>query len=514
MPTKPVHYWKKYDKMTKFFLSYALICLAALCAWGQKPGMLASDERYRNVPLLPAYSGVKYTEVPVKVSLKKFCPVPGDQRQTGACVGWAVGYGALTIHRAVASKLSEQAVITAQANSSAFLYNQVKQSKSDCSEGAYIEDALEVLKHYGDCLERSFNYETRDCHEAPDDAVRAEALQYRIQDFAAVFALNEDPKSKIGKTCKILATQTPLVVGVGVTKSFFEVLPGAVIWNPSENEEISGYHAMVAVGYNNVEKYVELLNSFGPSWGQNGFIRLAFDDFERLCRYAYVIVPDQRSGIAAASETGSGSAGQISVDAGTTLSGEFVFRQPAGFVTTENGEELMYFEEIKTQKLQHGPGGQYGTDKPSFKVGDVFQLVARQIPRGRFVYVFSQSPDGTLNQHFPRKKERVATASFVLDKTVEIVIPNEESLLQLPMRGEDALCIVYSQAPIPDYEQRLQGIEQGQASFPDKVALAFKDVMIDPENVQFLPEKMSFSAVSDPAKGKIAALIMLTVVAE
>lgn len=47
-----------------------------------------------------------------------------------------------------------------------------------------------------------------------------------------MFALDKDLKSKIGKACKILATQTPLVVGVGVTKSFFEVLPGALTWNP------------------------------------------------------------------------------------------------------------------------------------------------------------------------------------------------------------------------------------------------------------------------------------------
>ena len=121
----------------------SLITLTSLCAQGT--GLLVSDEQYQKVPLLPTYSGVKYTEVPVKVNLKKYCPVPGDQRQTGSCVGWAVGYGVLTIQRAIQSNTTDQALITQQANSAAFLYNQVRRNNTDCTEGAYLEDALTLL---------------------------------------------------------------------------------------------------------------------------------------------------------------------------------------------------------------------------------------------------------------------------------------------------------------------------------------------------------------------------------
>ena len=494
---------------------FVLLALAMVSSLRAQPtGLLISDTRYQALPLLPTYSGVKYTEVPVRVSLKKYCPVPGDQRQTGACVGWSVGYGALTIQRAIGSKLTDQALITQQANSAAFLYNQVRRNKTDCAEGAYLEDAMALLKERGDCLEKNFNYEKYDCQIQPDEVHLAEAQNYKAQDFATVFALDEDPKRKIGKACKILATQTPIVIGLGVTKSFFEVLPGAVSWNPDENEPITGYHALVLVGYNNVEKYFELLNSFGPSWGQNGFIRLPFDDFERLCRYAYVIVPERNAAAMLGQVSPLTNQVPVSDDLPAehhVLSGEFVFRQPAGFVTNEDGEELMYFEEIKTFRLLSWPGGLYAPEKPMFKVGDVFQLVAREIPRGRYVYVFSQSADGTLNEHFPRKKDAIASAGFVLEKTVEIVIPGEESLLQLPLPGEDNLCIVYSHAPIDKYEQRLQSIRMGNAVFPERVRDAFADVLIDQVNVQFSNNKMAFSAISDPLNGKIAALIMLNV---
>lgn len=502
--------------MLKRILFAALVLSILTESMAQNTGLLISDARYQKLPLLPTYSGVKYTEVPVKLSLKKYCPVPGDQRQTGACVGWAVGYGALTIQRAIGSNTTDQALITQQANSAAFLYNQLSINKTDCAAGAFLEDAMILLKERGDCLEKTFNYEQYDCHTQPAEPHLAEARQYRAQDFATVFALDEDPKSKIGKACKILATNTPIVVGMGVTKSFFEVLPGAVTWNPTETEPLSGYHAMVLTGYNNVEKYFELLNSFGPSWGQNGFIRIPFDDFERLCRYAYVIVPQT-------SPTGTflKSAPDRAVSRPTPLpdeqhflSGAFVFRQPAGFVTNEAEEELMYFEEIKTRRDEVALPGLYTTEQPAFKVGDVFQLVAREIPRGRYVYVFSQSADGTFNQHFPRKKDAVATAGFMLEKTVEIVIPSEESLLQLPLPGEDFLCILYSHAPIPDFEHRLRKMETGPDAFPKKINTIFADVLIAAPDIQFLPDKMSFTAIADPTGGRIAVALMLRVRAE
>ncbi len=502
--------------MFRITLFIALVFVALPAIRAQSTGLLISDERYNTLPLLPIYSGVKYTEVPVKVSLKKYCPVPGDQRQTGACVGWAVGYGALTIQRAIGSNTTDQALITQQANSAAFLYNQLRLNKTDCAEGAFLEDAMILLKERGDCLEKTFNYEQYDCHTQPADIHIAEARHFKAQDFATVFALDEDPKSKIGKACKILATQTPLVVGIGVTKSFFEVLPGAVSWNPTKIEPLTGYHAMVLTGYNNVEKYFELLNSFGPSWGQNGFIRVSFDDFERLCRYAYVIVPQASPmGTSLKSTAHQQMSGPASLpEEQHFLSGAFVFRQPAGFVTNEAEEELMYFEEIKTQRDNAALPGLYTTEQPTFKVGDVFQLVAREIPRGRYVYVFSQSADGTLNQHFPRKKDAVATAGFVLEKTVEIVIPGEESLLQLPLPGEDYLCILYSHAPIPDFEHRLRKTGSSPDSFPQKINASFADVLIEASNIQFLPDKMSFTAIADPPGGRIAVALMLRVRAE
>ncbi len=500
----------------RIIASFILILFSLISRSQTSSGLLVSDDRYREVPVLPLYSGTKYNEVPVKVSLRKYCPVPGDQGKSGSCVGWAIGYGALTVQRAIQHNTTDQAQITRNAHSAAFLYNQVRRNKADCTEGIYLEDGLNLVKKQGDCLEASFNYEKFQCDAQPTPQHLTEAQMYRIRDYAAVFTLNEEPKNKIGKACKILATNTPIIVGMGVTSSFFEVLPGANTWNPADNESIAQYHAMLLIGYNSVEKYVELLNSFGPSWGQNGFVRLPFDDFERLCRYAFIMVPESSSPMQSVEAI---SAHEKPIDplpeaATLALSGEFVFRQPVGFVNTADGEEVMYYEEVEARAVKASDSGYYGTKHSEFKVGDVFQLVARDIPRGRYVYVFSQNPDGVLNEHFPKKRETYATAGFVIEKTAEIVVPSEQSLLQLSHPGEDVLCILYSYAPIPDYAERLERVRIGSVPFMERVRNEFADVLIEQPNIHFSNEKMLFSAVADPKKGKIAALMMLSVTAQ
>lgn len=479
-------------------------------AEAQNSGLLCSENKYRSIPVLPSYSGLKYNEVPLRVSLRQYCPVPGDQQRMGSCVGWAVGYGALTLMRAQRLGLNDPSKITQMANSAAFVYNQIRLQSEDCSAGAYIEDALALLKTKGDCLENTFNYKKGDCTTSPGATPASEALQYRIQDFAAVFNTQEEPKSKISKACKVLATQTPLVVGIAVTTDFWEIKPGTQLWDPAEDSPSSSHHALVLVGYDNVEKQFEFMNSFGASWGRNGFIRMKYDDFARLCKYAYVLLPEDRAESLAQLQPNL----QETPSAKTefSLSGTFAFRKPSGYLSTSDGQEIPYYEEVATR--WNTAAGLYETQQASFEVGDVFQLVAREIPRGRYAYVFSQSPGSKVNFHFPKMNNQVATAGFVLEKTAEIVIPSEESVLQLPLPGEDFLCIIYSHSPIADISRRVEQLEKSSGEFAERVQKAFADIAIPATQVRYNADKMVFSARPDPATGKIAVPLILKVLAQ
>jgi hypothetical protein len=471
----------------------------------KQTGLLLSPERYHKVPLMEV-TGAKFNDLPLRVSLKKYCPVVGDQKAIGACVGWTTGYGAMTILLAQKMGLTNKADITERALSAAFIYNQVKTKSDDCTEGAYLEDALDLLKVKGDCLEQNFNYNKNDCTAQPRSYLVTEASSYRIKDYAAVFQPDEAGNSKIAKVCKILSKEQPIVVGISITPSFWQIKSGAKLWNPDDTEGGTGNHAMLLVGYDNVEKEFELMNSFGPAWGHNGFIRIKFNDFERLCKYAFILILNDGKTIPTITNTNE----VRTTTEFPTLSGAFVFRKPAGYLTTATGDEMPYFEEVAT--IFDEKQGLYKPTQEVFSVGDAFQLVARQIPRGQYAYVFSRSPNGKINLHFPKKTASGnSIANFVLDKDVEIVIPNEETILQIPDAGEDYLCIVYASERIADFENRFARLHAGSSTdFVSKIKAIFGDILTPSGLVKFEPNRMAFSATPQSDKSAVALILKVT----
>ena len=498
---------KKLSTLHTFCL--LLLILSVLGEIAAQRGLLVGDEKYLELPQLPTYSGTKYNEVPLKVSLRPYCPVPGSQGSTGACVGWATGYGALTILRAQQAATTDQAAITEMANSAAFIYNQIRLEEGDCVSGAYIEDALALLRSSGDCLENTFNFKKHGCMAKPMDEAIEEAFGYRIRGYAAVFELEEPPRSKVSKACKVLATQTPLIVGLGITQGFWNIKPGTRLWNPEPEEPLVGYHALIVVGYDNIERQFELMNSFGPGWGNGGFVKISYDDFERLCRYAYVLLPGAPNEPRAVAKAGEGSPPSLNTKwheaRSDAFSGEFVFRRPAGYLTTSDGEELPWFEEVSV--LFAANSNWYEATQGAFPTGEVFQLVAREIPRGRYVYVFSQNPDGQINLHFPKIASAGKSAGFVLEKTAEIVIPSEQTVLQLSSPGEDFLCILFSENEISGFEERFVQMKATDGKLPQLVNEAFGDLFAESENIHFSDDKMAFTALTSAERTVVPVML-------
>ncbi len=484
--------------MRKTILTVVGLCMVLQAFTQQPTGLLVSSERYKKVPLMEV-TGEKFNSLPLKVSLKEYCPVVGDQRAIGACVGWATGYGAMTIMMAQKLGITDRAQITEKAFSAAFVYNQIKTKANDCSDGAYLEDALELLKTKGDCLEKTFNYEGNDCKTEPVGTHFQEAAAFKIKDYAAIFQDEEAGNSKIAKICKVLSKELPVVVGIGITPSFWDIKPGASLWNPDDTEGVTGNHAILVVGYNSVEKQFELMNSFGAGWGRSGYIKIKYDDFERLCKYAFVLVPDDNKIVKSATNNA-----DLGVKQATKpLSGAFVFRRPAGYLTTAEGVEMPYFEEIAMQ--YNAATSMYQPVQNAFQVGDAFQLVARQIPRGQYAYVFSQSPSGRINLHFPKK----SMANVIMDKDIEIVIPNEESILQIPEIGDDYLCVIYANNPILDFDTRLATLN-ATGDFSMNVKKAFGDLLMPANLVQFEDNKMAFSVALPSSKSAVVLMLKVT----
>ena len=98
-------------------------------------GLIIDEEALLAIPTVPDYgmggkSGDQQLGGLKKVDLRPYCPEIQHQGRTASCVGWAVGYGAFTMQKAIDNGWEGQtALITDQAYSAMFIYNQIRQKK-------------------------------------------------------------------------------------------------------------------------------------------------------------------------------------------------------------------------------------------------------------------------------------------------------------------------------------------------------------------------------------------------
>src|SRR5690606_1097038 len=98
--------------------------------------------------------------IPLKVDLTPYCPEVRHQGDISSCVGWAAGYGAMTIERAIRNGWKDRQEITQNASSALFVYNQL--SDEDCG-AIRMPDALRFMQMEGNCLARDFDFDVNAC---------------------------------------------------------------------------------------------------------------------------------------------------------------------------------------------------------------------------------------------------------------------------------------------------------------------------------------------------------------
>ncbi len=488
-------------------LSCILIFTSFIAAQKRPMGLLidpAADQAYMEVPTLPKYEGAKFNDVPQKLSLREFCPVPGDQGTVGSCVGWACGYAGLTIMKAVQKGMTDRSNITTLAHSASFIYNQIKVPDSDCVGGARITDALWLLLDQGDCLVHSFPNSNEDCSALPGDDHFMEAANFKLKDFAAVFSLEDEPEVKINKTIKMVATKNPVVVGMEMTPSFWDVTKENKYWMPQQDEPSMGGHAMVVVGYDYARKAFELMNSYGPNWGDDGFLWLRFEDFGKLVKYAFYMVPEDNFPASVPSivpvlknekkQSDSNGKNEKKNTAtppaplpkpGVDMKGQFNFRR-VDFIIDASGKEMLNVKEAPVKLMDKN--GTYLLEG-QWKINDLFQLMAKEVPKGQYIYALSIDEKGLPKLLFPDQNQ----SGLIPGEDAEIIIPGLDEGLVID-RKEDNLCVLYCQHKIKDLDLALQSIGHAKGSIQEKVKMAFGEQLVSPPQIKYAQNQMAFTA--------------------
>jgi Papain family cysteine protease len=226
-------------------------------------------------------------------------PPPGDQKNQGSCVAWAVGYTFFSsyLQRHLTPVWNETTEI-----SPAFVYHFVKWG-GDCDAGSNIPRAMQLIEKIGACMWKSWPYNDTDCRSAPNTAQLTEAEKYRSP-CGDPNATNDPPVEKAGRgDCDahgapiwvalhansvdeyktFLRTYNwPIVVAYNVNSSFDLMWARNGIWTV-DTGKVRGGHCVCVIGWDDNKSFngktgmFKCQNQWGTNSGDHGFFWVSYD---------------------------------------------------------------------------------------------------------------------------------------------------------------------------------------------------------------------------------------------
>jgi Papain family cysteine protease len=229
--------------------------------------------------------------LPEMVSLAAFAPSRQNQGKQGSCVAWSSAYAARTILEAASTKQDPNSI----AYSPAYMYNSI--ALEDC-QGSYIQKAMEFMQQNGAVRYQDFKYDENDCSRQANGSLVQQGQQNKIHGFHRLTETDDVTGIK-----EHLAKDAPVVIGMMVGGTFMQEMMGQKVWRPSaDDKDMTGFggHAMCVIGYDDrVEGGAfQIMNSWGPQWGQNGIGYVRYGDFKNFVREAYGLDPLPKRGAA------------------------------------------------------------------------------------------------------------------------------------------------------------------------------------------------------------------------
>jgi C1A family cysteine protease len=413
-------------------------------------------------------------------SIKQFCPTPKSQ-EGGTCTSWATGYAALTIAYAIENNINDRIEINKNTFSPFYIYNQIKKGIS-CENGTKIEKALILAKEQGVC---KFNdFQPDDCNAIPGYSERNKAQLFKIKEYQGLFGDDTSENSKISNVINTLASNKPVVIGLSLRKSFNEVskngvyIPNAYYYTNNKRED-SG-HALCIIGYDNVKRQFEVINSWGESWGNKGFFYLRYNDFVRDCNQAYTFTLNQNNS-------------RI-----IKLHGDFKLLK---YVETNKNKF-----EVVTPFLG---SDRYYYIENTIKKNDFFRIKATNLIKNSYVYIISYKPDNSVEILFPLNYEKNNQDSpLILSNNSFIDLPqNLENAYSTDQKGDDILCILYSNKRIEDLDKKILTIKNFSGNMWEWLNSTFKNEIINENYYKYNTFEMGFNS-NDKFIGNIVPLIL------
>ena len=381
--------------------------------------------------------------LPEAVSLARFAPNRLNQGHQGSCVAWSSGYAARTILQSVSTRQDPNSI----AFSPSFLYNNIG---LDGCEGSYIIKAMEFMQQRGAVPLQQFPYNDQDCSNQGQSLMNIAASNKihgfnRLTDDDGVSVLN------FRAIKEHLAKDAPVVIGMMVGGSFMQDMLGQKIWHPTPDDYTMqgfGGHAMCVIGYDDrIEGGAfQLMNSWGPEWGDNGLAYVRYGDFRKFVREAYGIDPLPKTGAA------------LAVD----------FECNIGLVNTATKQYIPL----------HAGAGNVFSSTTAVPKGTKFKIELKNALEC-YAYIFGQETDNSSYVLFPYN----ASHSPYFGVTGYRLFPRKQSLMADSAGNKDLMAIVVSKQPL-DYNALNAAINKSsQPTYAGKLNEAISTMAIT--NVKF-----------------------------
>ena len=178
-----------------------------------------------------------------------------DQAACGSCWSFSTTgtvEGAYFIHSGKLVSLSEQQLVDCA--------REPKYQAEGCG-GGWPWSVMDYVSDHGLCTEEDYPYHAKD-EDCKDDKCTA-AIQ--IKGYEEVAAYD-------GAALKAAVSKAPVSVAVEADSAVFQMYTGGVVDSTACGTSLN--HGVLAVGY--TDEYWIVKNSWGPSWGDEGYIKIAY----------------------------------------------------------------------------------------------------------------------------------------------------------------------------------------------------------------------------------------------
>lgn len=229
-------------------------------------------------------SGYNLSQLPSKVdySDSSYLPPIGEQEEND-CVAWSTGYYVRTFQQAKDIGWNVKNGDTAISNhvfSPAFIYNQINGGSDD---GASLEDAGNLLEDVGAASLKDFPYNPSDYTTQPSIELKEKATVNKVKEWSILYTYEDSSDYIIQKTKEYLNTGDIMVAGLEIGYRFEKptIKSDGTSIITTDRSDVGG-HAIAVVGYDDTivtsdgVGAFKLANSWGTSWGDNGFSYISY----------------------------------------------------------------------------------------------------------------------------------------------------------------------------------------------------------------------------------------------